>query len=167
MPRFANSKDAYGISDRSGFRYRLGDMRKEWNGMLVGKDEFESKHPQLEPHPRRTDPEALKDPRPDRTETSVAILLTLNPFKTGTSGSSTITVFERSHDRSASDKVRFRDVASFDGITSSVMENSSGLTITSVLGTDHYTVSVSDTATVGSVNGGGGIASAGPITLVN
>lgn len=25
-------KDAYGISDRSGFRYRLRDMRKEWNG---------------------------------------------------------------------------------------------------------------------------------------
>eukprot|EP00729_Bicosta_minor_P001734 gene1734-1030_t len=44
-----NGKKAFGISDRSGFRYRLKDMRKEWNGLLVGKDEYEEKHPQLEP----------------------------------------------------------------------------------------------------------------------
>lgn len=49
MGRFAVGKYAYGISDRSGFRYRIKDMRKEWNGSLVGKDEYESKHPQLEP----------------------------------------------------------------------------------------------------------------------
>ena len=41
MPRHAAGKYAYGISDRSGFRYRLKDMRKEWNGFLVGKDEYE------------------------------------------------------------------------------------------------------------------------------
>ena len=49
MGRFAVGKYAYGISDRSGFRYRMKDMRKEWNGSLVGKDEYEPKHPQLEP----------------------------------------------------------------------------------------------------------------------
>ena len=38
---FASGKKAYGISDRSGFRYRLKDMRKEWNGLLVGKDASE------------------------------------------------------------------------------------------------------------------------------
>ena len=27
------------ISDRSGFRYRLRDMRKEWNGLVVGPDD--------------------------------------------------------------------------------------------------------------------------------
>ena len=43
MGRFATGKNSYGISDRSGFRYRLKDMRKEWNGLFVGKDEFESK----------------------------------------------------------------------------------------------------------------------------
>lgn len=65
MPRFATGKDAYGISDRSGFRYRLREMRKEWNGSLVGPDEYESKHPQLEPPKVFPDPEALRDPRPD------------------------------------------------------------------------------------------------------
>ena len=43
MGRFATGKNSYGISDRSGFRYRLRDMRKEWNGLFVGKDEFEPK----------------------------------------------------------------------------------------------------------------------------
>ena len=40
MPRFAQGKHAYAISDRSGFRYKYKDMRKEWNGSLVGKDEL-------------------------------------------------------------------------------------------------------------------------------
>ena len=65
MARYASGKNAYGISDRSGFRYRLRDMRKEWNGLLVGIDEFEEKHPQLEPRRVVADPQALRDPRPD------------------------------------------------------------------------------------------------------
>jgi len=39
MP-YASDKNAYGISDRSGFRYRLKDMRVEWTGAKVGKDEL-------------------------------------------------------------------------------------------------------------------------------
>lgn len=65
MSKYATGKWAYGISDRSGFRYRLKDMRKEWNGLLVGKDEWEAKHPQLEPLRARPDPQALRNPRPD------------------------------------------------------------------------------------------------------
>ena len=68
MARFAQGKHAYAISDRSGFRYKYKDMRKEWNGSLVGKDEFEAKQPQLEPFPTVVDALALKDARPDRTE---------------------------------------------------------------------------------------------------
>lgn len=69
MARYARGKNAYGISDRSGFRYRLLEMRKEWNGLLVGKDEFEPKHPQLEPKHVKADPQALYNPRPDEPET--------------------------------------------------------------------------------------------------
>ena len=43
MGAFASGKHAFGLSDRSGFRYRIKDMRKEWNGLLVGKDEYEEK----------------------------------------------------------------------------------------------------------------------------
>ena len=52
MAKFASGKYAYAISDRSGFRYRYRDMRREWNGALVGKDEFEAKQPQLGPFHR-------------------------------------------------------------------------------------------------------------------
>lgn len=65
---FASDKNAYGISDRSGFRYRLKDMRREWTGALVGPDEYEPKHPQLDPPKPGPDPQALRNPRPDRKE---------------------------------------------------------------------------------------------------
>lgn len=65
---FASNKNAWGISDRSGFRYRLKDMRKEWTGALVGPDEYEPKHPQLYPPKAGPDPQALRNPRPDRSE---------------------------------------------------------------------------------------------------
>ena len=68
MGRFASGKFAYGISDRSGFRYRLNEMKREWTGMLVGPDEFATQHPQLEPRRKVSDPQALKDARPARTE---------------------------------------------------------------------------------------------------
>ena len=68
MSRFATGKDSYAISDRSGMRYRYRDMRREWNGLLVGRDEYEPKHPQLEPVQKVVDAQALKDARPDRVE---------------------------------------------------------------------------------------------------
>ena len=64
MARFANGKFAYGISDRSGFRYKLNEMKREWTGMLVGPDEYEPKQPQLEPRRKAVDPQALLNPRP-------------------------------------------------------------------------------------------------------
>ena len=68
MAKFALGKHAYGISDRSGFRYPLLRMKKEWTGALVGFDEWEAKQPQLEPRRHITYPQALRDPRPDRVE---------------------------------------------------------------------------------------------------
>ena len=62
---FASGKKAYGISDRSGRRYRLREMRLEWTGSLVGPDEFEPKHPQLFPPKAFPDPQALRNPRPE------------------------------------------------------------------------------------------------------
>ena len=92
MGKFAVGKNAWGISDRSGFAYRLNDMRKEWTGMLVGKDEWESKQPQLMVVKTPADPQALRDPRPDRTEPAVEVLLPSNAFTSSSSGSAVITV---------------------------------------------------------------------------
>ena len=62
---YASGKNAWGISDRSGRRYRLREMKVEWTGAKVGPDEFEPKHPQLYPHKAYQDPQALRDPRPE------------------------------------------------------------------------------------------------------
>ena len=65
MARFASGKNAYFISDRSGMRYPYKQMKTEWTGAKVGPDEFEQKHPQLEPLTATADPEALYKPRPN------------------------------------------------------------------------------------------------------
>ena len=165
MARYASGKRAYGYSDRSGFRYRLRDMIKEWNGLKVGPDEYEAKHPQLEPNYPGPDPTALYEPRPDsRTEVSVENLLVLNPFLS-TASSASITVIEPSHGRSTSDTVRFRDAIGFDGFTATVLNSSSGYAITKV-DDNTYTFSASSgTATTGGIRGGGGRVTAGPVTL--
>ena len=71
MSGFARGKYAYGISDRSGVRYKLNRMKREWNGSLVGPDEYEPKQPQLFPKPPVDDPQALRTARPDRGEPMV------------------------------------------------------------------------------------------------
>ena len=62
---YASGKHAWGISDRSGRRYRLREMKTEWTGAKVGPDEFEPKHPQLYPPKAYPDPQALRNPRPE------------------------------------------------------------------------------------------------------
>ena len=161
---FAQGKYAYRISDRSGFRYRIKDMRKEWNGSIVGYDEYEEKHPQLTPPRIRTDLEAIRDARPDRTETAVPNLLPLNPFST-TASSATVTVNEPNHGRSTSDTVRFRDAQSVGGISASTINSTSGFSITNI-DTNNYSFSAGTTASF-TQKGGGGFASAGPTSITN
>ena len=165
MSNFSSGKYAKAISDRSGMAFPYREMRKEWNGMFVHKSEYESKHPQLETRAHTADAQALRNSRAARTESSVPSLLKTDPFKTGTSGTSAMTVTEINHGRSSSDTVRFRDVVSFDGITATNINRSAGYTITKV-DADTYTFTVStDTATNGNTNGGGYRAYAGPVTI--
>jgi hypothetical protein len=65
MAKYASGKNAFAISDRSGQRYLYREMKREWNGLLVGPDEYEPKHPQLGPFRKVVDPQALKDARPE------------------------------------------------------------------------------------------------------
>jgi|TARA_R110002073_G_scaffold2065_3_gene14415 uncharacterized iron-regulated membrane protein len=166
MSNFASGKKSKAISDRSGVAFPYNEMIKEWNGSFVHRSEFEAKHPQIEPNVHKADAQSLQNARPDRTEGAVPNLLKTNPFKTGSASSSTITVTEVSHDRTSDDTVRFRDAISFDGITADNINLAAGYTIT-VVDTDSYTFTVStDTATTGSINGGGFRAYAGPATIV-
>ena len=176
MARYASGKKAYGYSDRSGFRYRLREMRKEWNGLKVGPDEYEPKHPQLEPNYPGPDPTALYEPRPDsRSEVSVENLLGLNPFKVLSLdvGGTTVTiqVTEKNHGRSTSDTIRFRN-CSGNGVglvSKALIESVSGYSI-SLVTTDQYTISVTIASTIAdsstlNIVGGGDRATAGPVTL--
>jgi len=169
MTRYASGKHALGISDRSGRAYRMTNMIMEWTGSLVGRDEFETKQPQLMPRHVVADPQALRFARPDRTEPAVEVLLDFNSFLTGDSGSSIITVTQPNHGRSTGDLVRFRNLEDFDGFTASAIEYSTGYSITKVndnqFSFDVSSSSSSETATNGSVKGGGGFSSAGPVTV--
>jgi hypothetical protein len=165
MAKYASNKYALGISDRSGAAYRLRNMRKEWTGFLVGKDEWESKQPQLNPLKVVGDPQALKNPRPDRTEPAVTVLLAFNSFKSGGLGATTITVTEPGHGRSTGDVVRFRDVSPFDGFSESMLETAAGFSITKVNSSDYTFVATSGSATSGTTAGGGATSSAGPVTV--
>ena len=162
---YARGKYAKFISDRSGMEYPYTEMVKEWNGSRVHKSEFEPKTAQDKPHKYVPDAESLKFPRPARTESAVATLLPLNPFRF-TASSSTVTVFEPDHGRSTSDTVRFRDVTgNLFGAAVSEIEDEDGYSITKT-DDDFYTFTVSTAPSI-TGNGGGGYASAGPATLSN
>ena len=74
MGGYARGKNALAISDRSGMRFPYSEMVREWNGSLVHYSEFEAKQPQLSPKPVGSDPQALYNPRPQRSSTAVLIL---------------------------------------------------------------------------------------------
>jgi hypothetical protein len=50
----------------------------EWNGSLVGRDEYEAKHPQLDPSRIIADPQALRISRPDTTQETTAFVVYTN-----------------------------------------------------------------------------------------
>ena len=162
MANYASGKRSKAISDRSGMEFPYKEMVREWNGSLVHVSEFEPKQPQLEPKPHGADAIALRHVRTDRTETAVPKMLPLNPFTT-TSGSTTITVKEPDHGRSTSDTVRFRDAQNVGGVLGSTINSSSGYSITKV-NDDKYTFATATTSSI-TETGGGGAASAGPITV--
>ena len=162
MAKYATGKYAKAISDRSGMEFPYNEMVREWNGSFVHVSEFEPKQPQLEPKPMNGDSISLRNVRPDRTETAVPNLLPSNPF-TITNGSTTVTVDEPDHGRSTSDTVRFRDASNVANLPAATINASGGYTITKV-NDNKYTFNSGVSASV-TLEGGGDIASAGPVTV--
>ena len=162
MAKYATGKYARAISDRSGMEFPYSEMVREWNGSLVHISEYESKQPQLEPKPMNGDSISLRNVRPDRTETAVPNILPLNAFTT-TSGSATISVNEPDHGRSTSDRVRFRDASVVGGVAAATINDAAGYVITKV-NDDNYTFATGTTSSI-TETGGGGSASAGPVTV--
>ena len=183
---YAKGKYAQAISDRSGMAFPYNEMVREWNGMFVHKSEYEPKQPQLEPRPHGGDAQGLQNIRSDRTENAVAQLLPHDPFTTYAASSGIINVYAPDHGLTNGSTYRFRgapttagsygDPNSFDGIAGSNIAKAAGYAITTgkyVSGsrdTDktsnwfNFTVDT-NTATAGSVKGGGFPVSIGPATL--
>lgn len=75
---FATGKHAYGICDITGFRYKLKEMKKTWDGLLVGPDQWSPKHPQLMPRPAPVDPQAIKNARPEKQDDNNSFVVYTN-----------------------------------------------------------------------------------------
>ena len=162
MAKYATGKYAKAISDRSGMEFPYKEMVREWNGAFVHVSEFEPKQPQLEPKPMNGDSISLRNVRPDRTETAVPNILPLNAF-TITNGSTTVSVNEPNHGRSSNDTVKFRNSTNVANLPAATINAAAGYTITKV-NDNNYTFNSGVTASV-TLEGGGDIASAGPVTV--
>ena len=169
---YSSGKYAYGVCDKTGFRYDLKDLVFEFKngsktGLRVGIDVVDPDHPQnFIGRIKFDDPQSIQDARPDRVEPATERLLNKDPFTTAAadSGTTEITVKENSHGRSTSDRVRFRNCVGFDGITEANFELAEGYVITK-LTDDTYKFTVSASSTTGSVTAGGEFVSVGPVTL--
>jgi hypothetical protein len=62
---YALGKFAIALCDRCSFEFKLSELKEEWTGFKVCSECYEPKHPQLEPEPHVSDPEALYKPRPN------------------------------------------------------------------------------------------------------
>ena len=169
---YSSGRNAYGICDKTGFRYDLKDLVFEYRngsktGLRVGIDVVDPDHPQnFIGRMKFNDPQSIKDARPDRVEPATERLLLVNPFTTAAadSGSTVVTVTEKDHGRSTSDVVRFRNCLGFDGLTAANFNLATGYAITK-LTDDTYTITVAAASTSGSITGGGVFATVGPVTL--
>jgi hypothetical protein len=87
-------------------------MVKEWTGAFVHNSEFETKQPQLEPHPVGADPQGLLNARPARTEfPTAAFLRKQNPFICAdVGGNANIQVNQKGTGLVNGDYVRFGEV---------------------------------------------------------
>ena len=84
MAIYAKGKRSLAISDRSGFRVPYRNLKTEWNGLRVDPDEYEPKHPQLDPPKNIIDATALFKSRPDNDPENVIINLAFDGFNTNT-----------------------------------------------------------------------------------
>ena len=148
---YSAGKYAYGICDKTGFRYPIKELVFEMRngvrtGLKVGYDVVDPDLPQnFLGKFKDDDSQSLLDARPDRTEPEAERLLNPNPYTH--SGSGVITVKETNHGRTTGDTVRFRNSLGVGSlITQSAMQLANGYSIT-VLTDDTYKFTIPDIST--------------------
>ena len=85
MPAYARGSKAFGFCDKTGFRYPLNELVREYNngtktGFRVGKDVADPDQPQnFLGRVKINDPQSLRDPRPDTSQAEANALWGWNP----------------------------------------------------------------------------------------
>lgn len=98
MSSFAKGSKAYGFCDRTGFRYPIKDLVPQYengkpNGLMVGRDVVDIDHEQLRlGEVDASDPQNLKNPRIDQSQTESRSLWAWNPVGGGVTAMGTRTV---------------------------------------------------------------------------
>ena len=179
MSKYATGKHSKAISDRSGMEFPYKEMVKEWNGSFVHYTEYEPKQPQLEPKAIGGDGVALLNVRTDRTEPITTVMITQDGFETYAAGSGIINVFSPGHGLTSGTTYLFRGPPTISPGTGTATNpvfayatipsfgsgnpgtNTSDYSLSNFF---HFTVNT-DTATSGSIKGGGYGCSVGPITI--
>ena len=152
MSKFASNKNAYGICDITGFRYKLKEMKMTWDGKLVGPDQYDAKHPQLDRRPIALDAQAIKNARPDTSDDNNFFSVYTNVDK-GKLGSPAVSFGVQSG---------LGNIQINEPVVDTVSQTLSSLPITSTLGT----ISLAGVGASQSVTGLGITSSLAPTTTV-
>jgi hypothetical protein len=93
MARYANGKYAFGFCDRTGFRYKIKDLVPQikagrMTGLMVGRNMLDEDQPQnfLGRLGDYTDPQALRNARPDIAQGTSRRLFAFDPVGNGGAG---------------------------------------------------------------------------------
>ncbi len=70
---FAAGKLTWAICDTCGQRYRLRQLKEQWDGFMACPECFDLKQPQLDPQYHPTDPQSLQHPRPQIADSTVYV----------------------------------------------------------------------------------------------
>ena len=95
MAKYAKGKYAFGFCDRTGFRYKLKDLVPQikagrMTGLMVGRNMLDEDQPQnfLGRLGDYSDPQAIRNPRPDLSQDISRRLFAFNPVGNGNGGGS-------------------------------------------------------------------------------
>ena len=95
MAKYAKGKYAFGFCDRTGFRYKLKDLVPQikagrMTGLMVGNDMLDEDQPQnfLGRLGDYSDPQAIRNPRPDLSQDTSRELFAFDPVGNGNGGGS-------------------------------------------------------------------------------
>ena len=83
--QYTSGKYAKAICDRCGVEMKYTDLRTEWTGLRVCKSCLDPKTAQEFPSNFPTDPEALRDPRPDNDIEASLGIATIQDLDIGSS----------------------------------------------------------------------------------